>query len=887
MFRHLLVSARAAGAVRRVSYGFATFVLVQSLAMGNLQSQEELPLPPSVLVPNQAQQDPLEELARGPIHEAFAEQVSYDAIPGIIVPREPPPAVPELPPEYKPEGDGYVFISGYWFWDVTREDFIWVSGGYRQLPPDTVWIDGYWHQVEGGWQRVSGFYSLADSPSVSYYRTPPSSLENGPIGPAPSPDHMWSPGYWAPYEGEFVWRPGYWQVVRPDWVWVPRYWRWTPRGCILVGGYWDYPWDARGYCFAPVYFHQPIYLDPGWCYRPRIVLRNLAVQFHWFVRPLDCHYYFGDWYDAAYYQRGFIPGFQFHARTRGIGFDPCFAYNQWSYGRQGLDYFAVSVQWNRHFVNHVDLRPPRTFIVQNNVIQNINNVTINNTTINNTIINQTVLADTIHNAANQRGNRTGWRQLESTELDQLAQSVERSRHTQRERAQAESAATRLTSLRAANADANTIQQLEQLSREQQTAAREARQRASDQINRRLSTDSTTTAGPRSGWGQNPNQPQRSDRELVNRLERQLPQVAIGEQNREQASGRPRSNNQNGSGRTIALDPPRATGRLGINTPQNDDEGQGRGTGWRSPTDLAAPSARPQNLSIGRGLTPLPEIDRSELERRAKNRGGNVAGNPTIELPPVVRGQSRENNSGAVIDPRRNAGNVTGNHANPNAGRVDRSAPPSNPPMDDTQRGRGAGWQERNNRGGGENPPSIPQPQLRLPNQSNNNPQPQPRPTQPRVNTQPQVAPNTPALPSIDRSELERRAANRNQNVEVNPRSGWNQPRAESPRQAQSVAPPNRSTIEINPVQPRQGGRQVEQPPRANRSQQLNVPEQSAPRNPPRETPQPRVQPERSAPQVRAQPPATPPRSAAPQRQSNPPAGQSERSSRAGWNPRNK
>ena len=39
-----------------------------------------------------------------PVHEAFAETVTFDPEPGIVVPSEPPAAIEELPPEQQPEG---------------------------------------------------------------------------------------------------------------------------------------------------------------------------------------------------------------------------------------------------------------------------------------------------------------------------------------------------------------------------------------------------------------------------------------------------------------------------------------------------------------------------------------------------------------------------------------------------------------------------------------------------------------------------------------------------------------------------------------------------------------------------------------------------------------
>lgn len=70
----------------------------------------------------------VEILTRGPVHEAFAETVTFDPQPGIVVPKAPPDAIEELPPDQKPEGENVAWIPGYWAWDDEREDFLWVSG---------------------------------------------------------------------------------------------------------------------------------------------------------------------------------------------------------------------------------------------------------------------------------------------------------------------------------------------------------------------------------------------------------------------------------------------------------------------------------------------------------------------------------------------------------------------------------------------------------------------------------------------------------------------------------------------------------------------------------------------------------------------------------------
>ena len=75
----------------------------------------------------------VEELTRGPIHEAFANPVTDDTDSRLVVPKQPPEPIAEEPAELRPEGDGVVWIPGYWAWDAEREDFIWISGVWRAL----------------------------------------------------------------------------------------------------------------------------------------------------------------------------------------------------------------------------------------------------------------------------------------------------------------------------------------------------------------------------------------------------------------------------------------------------------------------------------------------------------------------------------------------------------------------------------------------------------------------------------------------------------------------------------------------------------------------------------------------------------------------------------
>lgn len=140
----------------------------------------ERPPPPPVAV--------VEVLTRGPVHEAFAQPVTFDVETGYIIPRRPPAALEEMPPEQRPEGSHIDWIPGYWGWDSDRNDFIWVSGCWRAVPPNTSWVPGYWAQVRGGYQWIAGFWTAADTEEIEYLPAPPATLEAGPQGSPASAD---------------------------------------------------------------------------------------------------------------------------------------------------------------------------------------------------------------------------------------------------------------------------------------------------------------------------------------------------------------------------------------------------------------------------------------------------------------------------------------------------------------------------------------------------------------------------------------------------------------------------------------------------------------------------------------------------------------------------
>lgn len=303
-----------------------------------------------------------EVLTRGPVHEAFATQYQPNAIPGAIVEREPPAVIDELPPPAKPSGEGVTWIPGYWAWDAEGSDFLWVSGTYRNAPPNHRWTPGYWAKVASGYQWMSGFWIDANAKSLNYYSPPPQSLERGPSSPAPGADYFWAPGSYVPQAEKYAWQPGYWVPYQANYVWTPARHIATQGGYIYQPGYWDYRFDQRGALFAPVRLNAAANANTNVQLIPTTLLPFAALQFHLFAQAKSNNYLFGDYYADTYASQGIQPWYS-SQYVKGIN-DPLFGYYNWAYGRAGTNYTNLLTGWNKYFVANAALRPAATLAAQ-------------------------------------------------------------------------------------------------------------------------------------------------------------------------------------------------------------------------------------------------------------------------------------------------------------------------------------------------------------------------------------------------------------------------------------------------------------------------------------------------------------------------------------------
>jgi len=316
--------------------------------------------PPNALPEQPTEEEGVEALTKGPIHEAFADPATPDPEPSPVVGKAPPADVPEQPAAYKPEGN-FVWIPGNWSWDDDRDDFVWVTGVWRQPPPGMRWVSGYWQEINGGWQRVKGFWIQEQTQEVAYYNQPPATLEAGPSSPAPAANYFWIPGSWTYANTGFNWQAGYWAPYQQDWVYVPARWIWTPAGFVYVAGYWDYRLGARGQIFAPVYFQRPVYAQAGWFYRPSIAIPTSNLFIHLWIQPRYGSYFFGNYFGPQYMNRGFVAWSNLPSHRHGYYYDPFYSYAHVHYRQQGVDYLGRVQGWHNYYAQHPEHRPPATF----------------------------------------------------------------------------------------------------------------------------------------------------------------------------------------------------------------------------------------------------------------------------------------------------------------------------------------------------------------------------------------------------------------------------------------------------------------------------------------------------------------------------------------------
>jgi WXXGXW repeat (2 copies) len=332
-----------------------------------------VPVPPTPPPPTRVvEADPtgVEVLTRGPIHEAFAEPLGVNPRPNPIIHEKPPANIEEIPPEQKPDGDDIEWIGGYFAWDETGDDFIWISGLWRAAPPGRDWMPGHW-VVTGdgdGWQWISGYWADENLKEVEYLPPPPASVDTGPATAAPDADSLYLPGAWVYQDRRYLWRPGFWFRAVPNWFYTPSGYTYTPAGYIFTNGYWDYPLQQRGMFFAPVRFAPNLYARAGWNYQPRYSIGVGGLLSSLFVRPDYNRYYFGNYYGNAYQTQGFVPWFDYRVNRNTP--DPLFRFAQWN-SRADVQWEGNMRSLHRNRLAGTAPLPPATLVLQREMIRDM------------------------------------------------------------------------------------------------------------------------------------------------------------------------------------------------------------------------------------------------------------------------------------------------------------------------------------------------------------------------------------------------------------------------------------------------------------------------------------------------------------------------------------
>ncbi len=310
------------------------------------------------------EQEGITVLQSGPLHEAFAEQFGMEPEKPLTVKREPPQAIEELPPAYQPDGENVVWIPGYWGWDVGAQEYLWISGVWRNVPPYQSWVPGYWSRTSDGWVWVSGFWLDENAPEqVEYLPTPPPTLDHGPSVKPTVENQVWIPGQWVFVDNDYAWQAGYWADGIDGWVWVPARYVWTPMGYIYRAGYWDYELTERGIVFCPIAVSQTRQIRQ---YRPQhIVDLGPAFLANLFVVPRYNHYYYGSYY--GYQGNAIVPWVTYGRQAQ--YYDPIFA--SYAYNGSRVNTLRQIIQLQRYISTNQSIQPTRTLVSQARLINDV------------------------------------------------------------------------------------------------------------------------------------------------------------------------------------------------------------------------------------------------------------------------------------------------------------------------------------------------------------------------------------------------------------------------------------------------------------------------------------------------------------------------------------
>jgi len=182
-------------------------------------------------------------------HDAMLDKSAKSRTERVHAPQQPPRPIAERPSGPRPDRRA-TWVPGYWDWDPTRAEFVWIGGVWQMPPPGSMWVTSRWMRDNDGWSRTPGFwsrrrdngavpttYSTAIQPA---WRTtgPPADHPDASPAAAPGPDYFYISGYYAPAGDQLKWKPGFWTRAQPGWDWIPARWVHRAAGWEFRAGYW-------------------------------------------------------------------------------------------------------------------------------------------------------------------------------------------------------------------------------------------------------------------------------------------------------------------------------------------------------------------------------------------------------------------------------------------------------------------------------------------------------------------------------------------------------------------------------------------------------------------------------------------------------------------------
>lgn len=172
----------------------------------------------------------------------------------------PAPVVEDKPPPPEPAD---VWVPGYWWWSRTTKHYAWVTGAWRNPPPDHVWTPGSWVGATGHYNWHPGFWGPKGyAPIVAEIAPPPPRVEAMPASPGSG--YVWAPGYYAFKDKAYAWTPGVWnRPPQPGFGWVAPTYVNTGGHYYFQPGRWDHPIAQRGVAYRP----DPL-VKPGAHFKP-------------------------------------------------------------------------------------------------------------------------------------------------------------------------------------------------------------------------------------------------------------------------------------------------------------------------------------------------------------------------------------------------------------------------------------------------------------------------------------------------------------------------------------------------------------------------------------------------------------------------------------------